>query len=215
LELGGFRVRTPDHIYWIAPGTPSVRTELASRRIESLCVGLDRPGGVPPEDVAITLLSWIRSDPITASATANTTFIRTVPEDAGEDALVRTMAMAGARRRSRNRLPDAQRLPGPVLSDAERRGTLAMLERIRTQVEWRMAGGSASGRFATRLRDVARGQRARSKTDTVPSFEACGAVFEPRFSIPALRVSAIASFGRNWAKVGHKSGRLSGSGGPP
>ena len=135
LELGGFRVRTPDHIYWIAPGAPPARAEVSSRRIEELCVGPDRLDGMPPEDVAITLLSWIRSDPAGASSTANVVVTHMVPADAGGDELVGRMAALGTpRRRTRVRALDPPPRPGPVLSEAQRRDILAELERIRARV---------------------------------------------------------------------------------
>lgn len=139
LELGGFRVRTPGHVYWIPLAGPPSRAPVGAGRIESLCVGPDRPGRMPPEDVAITLLSWVRTDPVSASSTANVLGRRPVPAETPEDDLVRMMALQG-RRRARVPLPAPAGPPRPVLSPRERRDLLARIDLVRARVSRRMGG---------------------------------------------------------------------------
>lgn len=141
LELGGFRIRTPDHLYWVPLTAPPSRAPVGGGRIESLCVGPDRPGRMPPEDVAITLLSWVRADPAAAAATANVLGRRPVPLETGEDDLVRMMALQG-RRRLRVPLPAPPPAIGPVLSARERRELLARVDVVRARVRRRLAGAA-------------------------------------------------------------------------
>jgi hypothetical protein len=69
---GGFRVRTPEHMYWVPIGGNPRRVERLTQRLETLCVHPDRME-MPASDVALTHLLWLRASPHLHTERANVT----------------------------------------------------------------------------------------------------------------------------------------------
>lgn len=152
-EMGGFRVEIGDCLYWIPlSGKPS-RFRRANQTLERLCVAPDRPNSMPRADVALTHLMWLRSEPTTFARKANVE--RRYPLEGpieSEEHLIEVLRGRAmlfprrthpGRRRSWSTSGSSPRvppiwvppIPGPPMSEEERRTVDAAVLELRTRLK--------------------------------------------------------------------------------